>query len=73
MLRQGAVTTCTAMEWRSKAQTSNGIAWKSEARAMDARRSFDKRSKGKAIHRKATAKHGIDMISNGKKKRKETR
>nr|DAG23239.1 MAG TPA: hypothetical protein [Caudoviricetes sp.] len=37
----GSEATSVAKEWRSKAQTSNGIEWKSEARAMDARRSID--------------------------------
>lgn len=51
------------------AQPSNGI----DKPSMELRRhSHDKRSKGKAIHRKATEKHGIDVIRNGKK-RKEIR
>lgn len=41
------------MAWRSKAQTSNGMARKSweklgKAMAMDARRSFDKQRQGEA-------------------------
>lgn len=48
---------------------SNGI----DKPSMELRRySHDKRSKDKAIHREAKAKHGIDVIRNGKK-RKETR
>nr|DAI07111.1 MAG TPA: hypothetical protein [Caudoviricetes sp.] len=40
--RRCADLTRLAKAWRSKAQTSNGIEWKSEARAMYARCSFDK-------------------------------
>lgn len=62
MLRQGAATTCTAMEWRSKVQTSNGIEWKSDATAMDARRSFDKQRQSLEKRGRAKAKSRYDML-----------
>lgn len=50
------------------AKPSNGI----DKPSMELRRhSHDKRSKGKAIHRKATAKHGIDTICNGENERRQ--
>jgi len=42
MLRKRKEENGFAKAWRSKAQTSNGGKWKRSARAMDARRSFDK-------------------------------